>query len=177
MEKLSEIFDIVYGNQFDLNKMSVSDESYINFVSRGATNLGVVSKVDKCNDKEPFPAGCITVALGGSVLSSFVQTNEFYTGQNVKVLKPKSKMSFELLVYYALCVEKNKFRYSSHGREANVTLNDIIVPTCGKIPFDHNFNIETEINKLKVSKNSNKPSLTNIIFLKLLEQKQHQLLN
>ena len=111
MEKLSEIFDIVYGNQFDLNKMSVSDESYINFVSRGATNLGVVSKVDKCNDKEPFPAGCITVALGGSVLSSFVQTNEFYTGQNVKVLKPKSKMSFELLVYYALCVEKNKFRY------------------------------------------------------------------
>jgi len=47
MEKLSEIFDIVYGNQFDLNKMSVSDKSYINFVSRGATNLGVVSKVDK----------------------------------------------------------------------------------------------------------------------------------
>jgi restriction endonuclease S subunit len=164
MEKLSEIFDIVYGNQFDLNKMSVSDESSINFVSRGATNLGVVSKVDKYKDKEPFPAGCITVALGGSVLSSFVQTNEFYTGQNVKVLKPKSKMSFELLVYYALCVEKNKFRYSSHGREANVTLNDILVPTCSEIPFDHNFNIETEINNLKVSKNSNKLLLTNITF-------------
>jgi hypothetical protein len=40
MEKLSEIFDIVYGNQFDLNKMLVSDDSSINFVSRGATNLG-----------------------------------------------------------------------------------------------------------------------------------------
>ena len=164
MEKLSKIFDIVYGNQFDLNKMSVSDESSINFVSRGATNLGVVSKVDKYNGKESFPAGCITVALGGSVLSSFVQTNEFYTGQNVKVLKPKSKMSFELLVYYALCIEKNKFRYSSHGREANVTLNDIMVPICSEIPFDHNFNIETEINNLKVSKNSNQSLLTNVIF-------------
>lgn len=164
MEKLSEIFDIVYGNQFDLNKMSVSDESSINFVSRGATNLGVVSKVDKYNEKEPFPAGCITVALGGSVLSSFVQTNQFYTGQNVKVLKPKSKMRFELLVYYALCIEKNKFRYSSHGREANVTLNDIIVPTCNEIPFDHNFNIETEINNLKVSKKSNQSLLSNITF-------------
>lgn len=168
MEKLSEIFDIVYGNQFDLNKMSVSDESYINFVSRGATNLGVVSKVDKFNEKEPFPSGCITVALGGSVLSSFVQTEEFYTGQNVKVLKPKSKMSFELLVYYALCIEKNKFRYSSHGREANVTLNDIIVPTCSEIPFDHNFNIETEINNLKASKNNNQLLLTDVKFKNFL---------
>jgi hypothetical protein len=168
MEKLSEIFDIVYGNQFDLNKMSVSNKSYINFVSRGATNLGVVSKVDKYNEKEPFPSGCITVALGGSVLSSFVQTKEFYTGQNVKVLKPKSKMSFELLVYYALCIEKNKFRYSSHGREANVTLNDIIVPTCGEIPFGHNFNIETEINNLKASKNSNQILLTDIKFKNFL---------
>jgi hypothetical protein len=168
MEKLSEIFDIVYGNQFDLNKMLVSNDSSINFVSRGATNLGVVSKVDRFNDKEPFPAGCITVALGGSVLSSFVQTNKFYTGQNIKVLKPKSKMSFELLVYYALCIEKNKFRYSSHGREANVTLNDIIVPTCNEIPFDRNFNINDEIDNLKTPKNNNQILLNNIVFKNFL---------
>lgn len=168
MEKLSEIFDIVYGNQFDLNKMLVSNDSSINFVSRGATNLGVVSKVDRFNNKEPFPSGCITVALGGSVLSSFVQTNKFYTGQNIKVLKPKSKMSFELLVYYALCIEKNKFRYSSHGREANVTLNDIIVPICNEIPFDRNFYIETEIDNLKKPKNNNQISLNNIVFKNFL---------
>ena len=80
MEKLCNIFDIVYGNQFDLNKMSVNCDSNINFVSRGATNLGVVAKVDNYNNKEPFPAGCITVALGGSVLSSFVQMNELKDG-------------------------------------------------------------------------------------------------
>lgn len=164
MKKLSDIFDIVYGNQFDLNKMSVSDNSIINFVSRGSTNLGVVAKVDKFNGKEPFPAGCITVALGGSVLSSFVQTNKFYTGQNVKVLKPKNEMSFELLLYYSMCIEKNKFRYSSHGREANVTLNDIVVPMCNEVPFDHNFNIENEINNLKKPKVSKKTSIENIEF-------------
>jgi hypothetical protein len=164
MEKLSNIFDIVYGNQFDLNKMLVNDDSKINFVSRGATNLGVVAKVDKFNNKEPFPAGCITVALGGSVLSSFVQMNEFYTGQNIKVLKPKNEMSFELLVYYGLCIEKNKFRYSSHGREANVTLNDILVPTYNEVPFDHSFNIQNEVNKLKKSKNYVQPSLEYVKF-------------
>jgi restriction endonuclease S subunit len=164
MRKLSEIFDIVYGNQFDLNKMSISEDSNINFVSRGATNLGVVAKVDKFNEKEPFPAGCITVALGGSVLSSFVQTKEFYTGQNVKVLKPKNEMSFELLIYYSLCIEKNKFRYSSHGREANATLNDIMVPMCNEIPFEHTFNIDDEINNLKKSKLDNKISIENIEF-------------
>jgi hypothetical protein len=164
MEKLSNIFDIVYGNQFDLNKMAVSDNSYINFVSRGATNLGVVAKVDNFNNKEPFPSGCITVALGGSVLSSFVQMSEFYTGQNIKVLKPKIKMSFELLVYYALCIEKNKFRYSSHGREANVTLNDILVPSCNEVPFDHNYNIQNEVDKLKKSKKHEQLSLENVKF-------------
>lgn len=168
MEKLSKIFDIVYGNQFDLNKMLVSDDSKINFVSRGATNLGVVAKVDNFNNREPFPAGCITVALGGSVLSSFVQMSEFYTGQNVKVLKPKTQMSFELLVYYALCIEKNKYRYSSHGREANVTLNDILIPNYNEVPFDHNFNIQNEVSNLKKSKNNDEPSLENIKFKNFL---------
>jgi restriction endonuclease S subunit len=168
MKKLSEIFDIVYGNQFDLNKMLINDNSTINFVSRGATNLGVVAKVDKFNNKEPFDGGCITVALGGSVLSSFVQTNKFYTGQNIKVLKPKSKMSFELLVYYSLCIEKNKFRYSSHGREANVTLNDIMVPTYDEVPFEHDFNIQNEIDNLKTPKNSNHLILDNITYQNFL---------
>lgn len=168
MEKLSDLFDIVYGNQFDLNKMTITENSKINFVSRGATNLGVVAKVDNFNNKEPFHGGCITVALGGSVLSSFVQMSDFYTGQNIKVLKPKTEMSFELLVYYALCIEKNKFRYSSHGREANVTLNDILVPSCNEVPFDHNFNIQNEVDSLKKSKVNNQISLENIKFKNFL---------
>ncbi len=152
MKKLSEIFDIVYGNQFDLNKMSSDCDSEINFVNRGSNNLGVIAKVDKFNNKEPFPSGCITVALGGSVLSSHVQLEKFYTGQNIKVLKPKSEMNFELLVFYSLCIEKNKFRYSSHGREANITLNNLLVPEYDCVPLSFEFDISKEIDYLKEPK-------------------------
>ena len=168
MKKLSELFDIVYGNQFDLNKMIVTENSDINFVSRGSSNLGVVAKVESFNNQTPFPAGCITVALGGSVLSSFVQINNFYTGQNIKVLKPKNPMKFELLVYYALCIEKNKFRYSSHGREANVTLDDILVPHSHEVPFSFEFNINSEIEKLQKPKKNEKSNLEFVEFKNFL---------
>jgi hypothetical protein len=165
MKKLNELFDVYYGNQFDLNKMTVSDSSNINFVSRSGNNLGIVSKVDKYGNVEPFKGGQITVALGGSVLSSFLQMSDFYTGQNVKILKPKTKMSFEMLVYYTLCIEKNKFRYSSHGREANITLDEILVPDLDFFNLKTTINIEETLKKMEKPKNQNKQlNLENVKF-------------
>lgn len=51
-------------------------------------NNGVDIKVGYVNDVEPFEAGLVTVALGGSYLGScFIQEEPFYTGQNVAVMK------------------------------------------------------------------------------------------
>src|ERR1700748_2707931 len=92
---LNKIFNIHYGNQFDLYKLQIDDSSNINFVSRSSQNLGVVAKVSKFKEIHPFPAGLITVTLGGTyLLSSFIQPNPFYTAQNVKVLTPLNEMSF-----------------------------------------------------------------------------------
>ena len=66
---LDTVFTIQYGNQFDLNKLESDIESNINFVSRSSQNLGVVCKVHTYKDREPFPAGLITVTLGGTYLS------------------------------------------------------------------------------------------------------------
>lgn len=63
--KISDLFVLHQGNGFELYNMNVSDTSDINFVSRTAQNNGVVAKVCKDESKEPFPAGYITVALGG----------------------------------------------------------------------------------------------------------------
>jgi len=127
---LDTIFDIKYGNQFDLNKLESDRDSTINFVSRSSQNLGVVCKVHPYKNTEPFQAGLITVTLGGTyLLSSFVQQDEFYTAQNIKVLIPKNQMTFEEKIYYCKIIESNRFRYSSHGREANKTLNKILVPS------------------------------------------------
>lgn len=125
---LNTIFDIEYGNKFDLNKMDIQSEG-INFVSRSSQNLGVVAKVSQYQNFEPYPAGLITVTLGGTyLLSSFIQQDKFYTAQNIKVIRPKREMDIVEKIYYCLVISRNRFRYTSHGREANITLDSLLVP-------------------------------------------------
>ena len=131
---LKSIFHIEYGNQFDKNKLSF-DANGINFVSRSSKNLGVDSKVSRIADIEPYERGLITTTLGGTyLLSSFVQPEPFYTAQNIKVLRPKQEMSFQQKVFYCYVISQNRFRFTSHGREANKTLNEILVPDIDHIP-------------------------------------------
>lgn len=78
MVELQEIFDVSYGSKLDLNKMS-SFNPTINFVGRSGKNNGVTASVDLLKNTKPYPAGLLTVALGGSVLSTFLQNKPFYT--------------------------------------------------------------------------------------------------
>lgn len=87
---LYDIFSISMGNKFDRSKMCEVDEG-INFVGRSALTNGVACAVTSVEDKkgntvQPYPAGDITIALGGSIGAAFVQDKEFYTSQNVCVL-------------------------------------------------------------------------------------------
>jgi len=128
---ITDVFNIFSGNKFDLNKMVIADandEESVAFVSRTARNLGVLNHVERLERKEPFSSGSITVALGGSILSSFAQLKPFYTGQNIAVLVPKRKMDISELIFYCMCIERNKFRYTAFGREANRTLKTLLIP-------------------------------------------------
>lgn len=87
---LNDIATLTNGNKFDKNKMS-HDKPSINFVSRTGFSNGISDFVDKIDGTEPYPAGAITLALGGSVGSTFVQPKPFYTGQNVGVIKFDNK--------------------------------------------------------------------------------------
>jgi len=151
---LNAIFDIQYGNQLDLYKLDCDEESEINFISRTSQNLGVVAKVSRLANIDPFPAGLITVTLGGSyLLSSFIQQQPFYTAQNIKVLTPKNEMSYSEKLFYCKAIEMNRFRYTSHGREANETLDFLMVPAQVPDVFK-NINIEEflEINDSPILK-------------------------
>lgn len=137
---LNELFIIEYGNQYDLNKL-YQDNDGINFVSRSSSNLGITAKVER-TQADPYDKGLITVALGGSVLSSFVQPEEFYTAQNIKVLRPKQELAFNEKVFYCVCILKNGFKYSAFGREANTSLDFLLVPNIKHIPHylkEHSF--------------------------------------
>lgn len=127
--RIDEIFDIQYGNQLNFNAMTTATENGVNFISRSSKNLGIVAKVQKINKITPFPKELITVTMGGTyLLSSFVQPSPFYTAQNIKVLKPKFKMSLIEKLCYCKVIESNRYKYTSHGREANSTFNSLRVP-------------------------------------------------
>lgn len=133
MVELQEIFNIEYGNQFDLNKMTLSSTG-VNFISRSAKNNGLSAIVKLNGEVKPYDGGSITVAMGGSLLSAFIQPKPFYTAQNVKVLTPKSTMDVAQKAFFCAAIAFNRFRYSAFGREANSTFDKIMVPSLDEIP-------------------------------------------
>ncbi len=129
LKKINELFEVSYGNSFELNRLDICSENQegINFVSRTVKNNGVSAIVRKLDKIKPFPSGLITVALGGSVLETFLQPKPFYTGFHVMVLCPLFEMSETEKLFYAFCIRKNKYRYS-YGRQANRTIKEIKIP-------------------------------------------------
>lgn len=117
---LTDLFSVNYGNKFDLNKMEISPNSPIAFVSRTAQNNGISAYVEPIPRTSPFPAGAMTIALGGSIGSTFLQQQPFYTGQNVAVLLPKKPMS-DAAKLFIVCVIKMEcsLRFVAFGRELN----------------------------------------------------------
>jgi hypothetical protein len=135
MKPISDIFYITYGSKLDLNKCAICDKyEGVNFVNRSNKNCGIAAKILELKNMKPFEAGLITVAMGGSILASFVQQKPFYTGQNVKVLKPKRDMTIAQKIYYCLCIEANKYKFSTFGREANYSFNKLLVPDTDDLP-------------------------------------------
>lgn len=132
MITVSTIFDVIYGVNLELNKLEL-DYNGINFVSRTAKNNGVSAKVKRLDGVEPIPAGMITVAGGGSVMESFLQPEEFYSGRDLYYLRPKFDFTDQEKIYYCICLRANKYRFN-YGRQANRTLKDILVPSREEIP-------------------------------------------
>lgn len=128
MVALGDLFTVVYGNKFDLNKMTV-EPGGVALVGRRRDGQGISGFVARVPGVEPFEAGQLTVALGGSyVLATFVQQQPFYTAQNVAVLTPRVEMSLQERLYYSMCIEANRYRYTAFGREANRTLRTLELP-------------------------------------------------
>lgn len=127
---LGELFDAQYGVNLELvnvEECSKNEPDSIRFVSRTETNNGVSAYVKKIEDVAPNPAKTISVAVSGSVLSSFYQDAEYYSGRDIYFLVPKRKMSVEELLFYAHCIKANKYKYN-YGRGANKTLRQIMLP-------------------------------------------------
>ena len=122
--KVNELFEVKYGINMELNaciETDLGDIDSINFVARTESNNGVTARVKLIDGKEPQPAGVITCAGGGSVLSTFLQEEPFYSGRDLYLLIPLYPMSKLAKLFCITVLKANKYRYS-YGRQANITL-------------------------------------------------------
>lgn len=133
---LKDLFRPVYGTNLELVNVEVCRKGAYNsirFISRTELNNGVSAYVKRTDGVVPNPAHTISVAVSGSVLSSFYQDKEYYSGRDLYYLVPERKMSKEEMIFYALCIKANKYKYN-YGRAANKTLKDILLPA--EMPAD-----------------------------------------
>lgn len=116
---LSQITKLHYGNKFDKNKMTYARPD-VNFVSRTAANNGISDVVDRIDGVTPYPAGCVSLAFGGSIGSCFLQDKPFYTGQNVGVIEFSPDVPHEAKLYFVTVLEKVcKAKYVTFSDEIN----------------------------------------------------------
>lgn len=117
---LHRIFNAGMGNGIDAVVTTSNNPNY-NYVSRDSNGNGVVGYIDEIEGETPFPAGSMSLALGGSFLGScFVQNKPFYTAQNVAVLQEKVPMSDYTKLFLATLIRNEcKIKYQAFGRELN----------------------------------------------------------
>jgi hypothetical protein len=153
---LSQIFDVRYGHSLELNRLELlsREDGGIPFISRKMGDNGIADYVAPIEGVIPASPGDLTCALSGNgVLSTFIQSEAFYTGYHVACLTPKIELSQEQCMYYCSCINLNKFRYS-YGRQANRTLKNIILPTPDSIPEWVENSFSRVINKILQSNDS-----------------------
>lgn len=150
MTTVSDLFDIRYGQSLELNRLKRTTSALgVAFVSRQMGDNGVSAFVEQIRDVAPALPGEMSVALGGNgVLSTFLQERPFYTGRDVAILSSKKPMSKATLLYYAMCIKANRYRYS-YGRQANRSLPTIVVPSPANLPT---WVLKTEVDRFGASK-------------------------
>jgi RNase P protein component len=124
--RIDEIFDVVYGVNLEFNKLEICADG-IPFVSRTQQNNGVKGFVKQLPDVQPNPANTISVAGGGSVMASFLQTRPYYSGRDLFYLKPRIQLTTMQLLLYCTLLKGNRYRFN-YGRQANKTLGSLLVP-------------------------------------------------
>lgn len=135
MKTVSELFEISYGHSLELNRLTLlsREEGGIAFVSRKMGDNGIAAYVAPIQDLPPSQAGLLTCALGGNVLSTFLQEQPFYSGRDIALLRPLFPLTKQEQLFYCYCIFSNRYRFS-YGRQANRTLKNILIPDLNEIP-------------------------------------------
>lgn len=122
--RLGDLSYPIYGVNYELQNFEISNNSdAVNFVARTSDNNGVSARVNK-QDLCENPQETISIAGGGSVLSTFYQDKPYYSGRDLFYLKFDSSISKYAKLFLCTVISANAYKYN-YGRQANKTMPDI----------------------------------------------------
>ena len=133
--KLSQLFFVKNGvaSSQVLRASTKLSENWIPYVRpsyRQERSVDAYVNRDLVPPEKIFPVGTLYVSTNGqgSHTYSYVSVTEFVPNSDVAVLLPKREMGLREKIYYALCITKNRHKFSYGRKPKGQRLMDILLP-------------------------------------------------
>lgn len=136
MKKLKDLFHI--HNGIPSNKVNILNEYIPGSVkyARPSNNYDNTHAGYVVSDVKVFDSETIFVSTDGqgSHTYSYVSTERFVPNSNVIALIPKAEMNLYEKFYYAICITKNRFKFSYGRKPKGHRIENILLPEKFEIP-------------------------------------------
>ena len=133
---LSELFDVENGvvAMSLIRSEKKNSENWIPLIRpsyRQSTSIDAYVNRYLVPQEKVFPRGTLYVSTDGqgSHTYSYVSASEFVPNSNVAVLKPKRKMTLREKLFYAMCISRNRFKFSYGRKPKGEKLEAIMIPS------------------------------------------------
>lgn len=152
--KLGDLFEVVsYTKRFDANKVAVKGKGKYPYIVRTSVNNGQKGYIDE--DKQYLNDGN-TVAFGQDTATMFYQERPYFTGDKIKVLRPKHSRFNKNNAQFFLVSMRKPFELFSWGTSSyNVEIiknQKIVLPVRdGEIDFDFMESFVAELEAQRVA--------------------------
>ncbi len=136
--KLGDLFDVLsYKKRFDANKVSLVENGGHPYIVRQSTQNGKKGNINE-NSKYLNPGN--TISFGQDTATMFYQEKPYFTGDKIKILKPKySRFGKGNAQFFLAAMRKAFYSFAWGSSRFNVqTLNNQIV----KLPIVENGSID-----------------------------------
>lgn len=132
---LSELFEVENGIAANnlLRSKTRRSENWVPFIRpsyRQSTSIDAYVNKFLVPQNKVFPRGTLYVSTNGqgSHTYSYVSATEFVPNSDVAVLKPKRAMTLREKLFYAMCISRNRYKFSYGRKPKGDKLEAIMLP-------------------------------------------------
>lgn len=132
---LSELFTIENGVAATglLRSETKRSENWVPFIRpsyRQSTSIDAYVNKYLVPQEKVYPKGTLYVSTNGqgSHTYSYVSTTDFVPNSDVAVLKPKRDMTLREKLFYAMCISRNRYKFSYGRKPKGNKLESIMLP-------------------------------------------------